>query len=277
MSFAYNNATNHQQYENNIKAVLHCPTLTLNTPYQVDEAWFAHFRENALIPEVTPYQGNRRLGFYYQWLWQQIIEAHPHYQLVAEEIQLHWQNRTLGAIDFFVLNRQTNQLEHWEVAIKFYLAYQRQWLGPNAADRLDKKIGRMVEHQLMLCEHPAYKEQLQGIYGQPKVKRLIMQGRLFSSHCGHEQGSDIAINPNVLTGRWCFRSQLKEIQAEEMPLKLLNKPQWLAPPRYDQLSKPLDINGLSTPTQALSADNQVWFVVPDHWPAELKHSKNLHA
>ena len=261
MSNTYSKLTSKEQFRNDINAVLTCPSLTCGQPFVADETWLFDFRAKATIPDHTDYQGNRRLGFYYQWLWQQLIAAHPDYLLVAEEIQLKWNKQTLGAIDFLVKNTITGQLEHWEVAIKFYLAFQNSWPGPNANDNLDKKTARMLEHQLALCDHPAFKQQLAPQFGQPAIKRLIMQGRLFYPHDKHSSGSGIAINPDALNGKWCYQSQAPGLQ-----LKQLSKTHWISPPRYQDLNTYLDTDELSIPTQAVSPDNQVWFVVPDHWP-----------
>lgn len=265
MSKTYTDATKQEQFQNDINTVLNCPLLTCNSPSIADDNWLSEFRAQAAIPPHTHYQGNRRLGFYYQWLWQQLIDAHPHYLLVAEEVQLKWNKQTLGAIDFLVKNTLTNQLEHWEVAIKFYLAYQNSWPGPNANDNLDKKTARMLEHQLTLSDHQAFKQQLLPRYGQPVVKRLIMQGRLFFPHDTIAAGSDIAINPNARSGIWCYQSQ-----ALDLKLKQLSKVQWICPPRYQDLSKYLDISRISIPTQAISPDDKVWFVMPNHWPTHNK-------
>ncbi|MGF1729587.1 DUF1853 family protein [Photobacterium kasasachensis] len=261
MSNTYRRLTSKEQFRNDINAVLTSPSLTDGPPSVASESWLSAFRAEAEIPEHAEYQGNRRLGFYYQWLWQQLIEAHPHYRLVAEEVQLTWNKQTLGAVDFLVMNTVTNQLEHWEVAIKFYLAYQHSWPGPNASDNLDKKTARMLEHQLTLCDHPAFRQQLAPYFGQPAVKRLIMQGRLFYPHDKNTAGSSIAINPHALVGTWCYQSQ-----ASDRQLKQLRKTHWISPPRYQDLNTYLDTSELSIPTQAVSPDNQVWFVMPDHWP-----------
>jgi len=261
MSTDYKKATKTVQFENDITAVLNSPSLISGSPFVTDENWFAEFRAQAIMPNFSVYQGNNRLGFYYQWLWQQLIIAHPHYELVAEEIPLKWNKRTLGAIDFLVKNNKTDQLEHWEVAIKFYLAHRHSWLGPNANDNLDKKTTRMLGHQLTLCDHPAFKQQLAPQYGQPKVKRLIMQGRLFYPINKKETGSDIATNPNALTGTWCYRSQATDLQ-----LKPITKAQWICPPHYQGQFEYINLGKLSIPTQAISPDDKIWFVVPDHWP-----------
>ncbi len=106
----------------------------------------------------------------------------------------------------------------------------------------------MLEHQLTLSDHQAFKQQLlPPRYGQPVVKRLIMQGRLFFPHDTIAAGSDIAINPNARSGIWCYQSQ-----ALDLKLKQLSKVQWICPPRYQDLSKYLDISRISIPTQAIS-------------------------
>ncbi|OAN18505.1 hypothetical protein A3K86_06350 [Photobacterium jeanii] len=265
----YNNL---EQITADFKTLLSLPALTQQQPFQTDNTWLDRFKANAILPQTLSYQGNKRLGFYYQWLWQQLITAHPDYELVAEEIQLSWNKQTLGAIDFLVQNKQTNELEHWEVAIKFYLAYQQQWLGPNANDNLDKKTQRMVEHQLMLCDHPAYQQKWQQEFGAVTTKRLIMQGRLFDSFDGAEMGSPLAINPQVSKGRWCFKHQAMTLITQGKIFKHLNKTQWITPPRFNELVESIDLTTLTTPTQAVDEFNQAWFIVPDHWPL---HNKDL--
>ncbi|MGR5077725.1 DUF1853 domain-containing protein [Photobacterium swingsii] len=255
-----------QQIASDFNALLTLPPLTDQQPFQIDDAWLTQFKHKARLPCINTYEGNRRLGFYYQWLWLQLIEAHPNYVLVADEIQLNWHQRTLGAIDFLVNNTQTNELEHWEVAIKFYLAYQGQWLGPNANDNLDKKTARMVEHQLNLTDHPAYLGALTDQYGAVTQKRLIMQGRLFHHYQGKETGSTIAIHPDATTGLWCFKHQANTLLDQGKQFRPLKKPQWISPPAFNDLSVPLDLTALTTPTQVVDQMNTIWFIVPDHWP-----------
>nr|WP_064602609.1 DUF1853 family protein [Photobacterium sp. J15] len=264
--------TKPQQYTTDFISILHCPLLFDSAPFAADDDWLSQFRRRATIPAPSGYQGNRRLGFYYQWLWKQLIKAHPDYELVAEEIQLQWQKQTVGAIDFLVRNLMSGELEHWEVAIKFYLAYQRSWPGPNAKDNLDKKIQRMLDHQLRLCEHPAYQSQLAERYGQPTKKRLIMQGRLFypvhNNAYGSSPGSDIQLNPKAFTGLWGYRSETKEL-----PLKCIGKENWISPPAYHALEMTQLPAPISTPVQAVDPDNRIWFIMPDDWPHNQSNYK----
>ncbi|MEJ2762672.1 DUF1853 family protein [Photobacterium sp. MCCC 1A19761] len=260
MQSFHNKETVKQRMINDMQALLHCPSL-ICAPYVMDEQWLTEFRTHAVLPEVASYTGNRRLGFYYQWLWQQLIDAHPRYRLLAEEVQLTWQKQTLGAIDFLVEDCQTGTIEHWEVAIKFYLAFQHQWPGPNAKDNLDKKTNRMLDHQLQLSDHPAFLEQLAPQYGAPRIKRLLMQGRLFYPHHGQDTGSSLTVNPHALTGTWCYPEH-----AAALGLKPIDKTQWINPPNYNALEIRLDADTITTPTQAIAPDQQVWFVMPQDWP-----------
>ncbi|UIP28933.1 DUF1853 family protein [Photobacterium sp. TLY01] len=258
----------HNDNIRHFRHVLDMPVLTQGVDHQVSDKWLGKFRDRAIIPADAHYDGNQRLGFYYQWLWQQLINHHPDFELVGEEIQLHEAKRTLGAIDFLVFNKQSNQLEHWEVAIKFYLAYQQRWLGPNSADNLDNKINKMIQHQLAMTQHQAYKDQYAKSLGQPSCQRLIVQGRLFDHFRNEESGSALPINPDVHKGLWCFQSQ-----AEDLSLKILTKRDWLTPPSYSSMPTLMVPSAITVPTQGVAEDNQVWFIVPDHWPL---HNRDRH-
>lgn len=243
---------------NDYLAVLAMPNLLATQDYVCDDAWLAQFRQYAILPPEQPYTGNHRLGFYYQWLWQQLLTYHPHYVLLEEEVQLQWNKQTIGSIDFLVKNLLTQELEHWEVAIKFYLAFQNQWPGPNAKDNLDKKAARMITHQLALSDHPAYSTAFKH---KPTQRRLIMQGRLFTAWPQQQMASTIATNPHAFNGYWCYQSD-----ALSLTLKSLSKRQWIAPPLFEELTEYLSPQSITVPTQALDQHNTVWFIVPDHWP-----------
>ena len=244
--------------------LLTMPNLVTTCDYAMSNQWLQQFSKRAVIPTAVSYHGNTRLGFYYQWLWQQLIIHHPDYSLIGEEIQLQWQHQTVGAIDFLVHNHCSDEIEHWEVAIKFYLCFQHQWPGPNASDNLDKKTNRMRDHQLQLTAHPAF-EHLK--YSIPTQRQLIMQGRLFDAWPETQSGSPMVINPTCLKGHWCYCSQ-----ASALTLRALEKRQWITPPLFSQLTTTLDIANVTVPTQAVDSNDNVWFIVPNHWP---RHNREL--
>ncbi|RTZ15375.1 DUF1853 family protein [Vibrio aquaticus] len=219
--------------------------------------------------DLTPlrqqeYQGNPRLGFLYQYLCTELISNSRQYSLLEEEIQINKPSgQTLGAIDLILRNNDTTQNEHWEVAIKFYLLHQGIWYGPNAHDQLDKKLDRMLSHQLRMSSTSEFLEQ----YPQYKdlQEQLLIQGRLyinpFSPETVPRECLGLDLNPSQISGYWCYQSQWEQIGE---PLYELDKPRWAI--GLEEFIEPINKpNGRFVHAQTKSG--QFWFVVPDSWPS----------
>ncbi len=215
------------------------------------------------IPSVSNYQGNPRLGFLYQHLCSEILACHPNYEIKLEEVQVNRENgQTLGAIDLILQNFASNGYEHWEVAIKFYLLHEGTWFGPNAHDQLDKKLDRMLNHQLKMsstpeftASHPDYDDISQ---------HLLLQGRLyinpFSPETLPNECMGYAINPSQINGYWCYESQWEMISE---PLYELDKPYWAT--GLESFDSPIkSVSGKFTHAQAESG--KFWFIVAESWP-----------
>ncbi len=212
----------------------------------------------------SEYQGNPRLGFLYQELCRRLFEQSKLHSVFAEEIQLQQDGRTLGAIDFLIEKRGEPRLEHWEVAIKFYLLKDGLWYGPNAKDRLDKKLSRMLDHQLKMSDTPAFKSQYPDLVS--PSQHLLMHGRLYINPFEKEdvptECVGLRINPQRVTGYWCYQSQFHRINE---PVYRLEKPLWAIGERQ---------RGDCDPVSALpkhfihcqAESGQFWFIVPDDWP-----------
>lgn len=89
------------------------------------------------------------LGFWLAW------PDNPFYRLAHRGLAICSQHRTLGELDFLVEDRRSGRLQHWEVAVKFYLGTAPggdycHWLGPALHDRLDLKVDHLLHHQLDL-------------------------------------------------------------------------------------------------------------------------------
>ncbi|CAM3582866.1 DUF1853 family protein [Vibrio aquimaris] len=219
------------------------------------------------LPLDTDYRGNPRLGFIYQYLSTQLLISSGRYSLELEELQINDTNgQTLGAIDLILKNHQTNMQEHWEVAIKFYLLHQGVWYGPNAHDQLDKKLDRMLSHQLKMSSSTAF------LADHPEMSRLsehlLLQGRLyvnpFSSEVTPTHCLGYEINPSQISGFWCFEKQWEKI-AE--PLYELDKQHWAT--GIEKFERPLEKpNGRFVHAQ--TQQKVFWFIVPDDWPKRQK-------
>jgi hypothetical protein len=236
------------------------PLFKLNAPFVTME----NIPTRALV-ENEEYDGNPRLGFLYQYLCSKLLENSPRYELIAEEIQLNNQSgQTIGAVDLILKNRETNALEHWEVAIKFYLLHEGLWYGPNAHDKLHKKLDRMLNHQLKMSQRKEFHQQLS--LTQIPSEHLLIQGRLYVNPFSQEpipsECLGFELNPNQISGYWCYQRQWEQIGE---PLYALPKPLWAI--GSNECLKPID-----KPTgrfiHAQTKSGQFWFIVEDTWPVQ---------
>lgn len=213
--------------------------------------------------DSQPYTGNARLGFVYQYLVTQALNNSKRYDVVLDELQIQSpEGRTLGAIDLIVYDHQASQHQHWELAIKFYLLHNGRWYGPNAHDQLDKKLDRMLNHQLLMSQTAGFVEQYPQY--QPLESKLLLQGRLYinpfqpetiPSHC-----LGYALNPSQISGYWCYASQWEQINK---PLFALDKHQWAVGNGEEGEPVTLDSERF---VHAQTRDGEFWFIVPDTWP-----------
>jgi hypothetical protein len=213
--------------------------------------------------EITP---QKRLGFYYQDCVKSILNHSHSYQVEADEVQFNYQGQTVGAIDFIVrrVDLPTQPLEHWEIAIKFYLLLDGLWYGPNARDRLDLKLEKMLSKQLTLTQHEGFAEQYPE-YADLDA-RLLVQGRLYTnpfidneipSHCAGQK-----LDPTAINGHWCYFDQVDQIKH---PLYRVGKPDWATGKHHGQ---PFEATNCELHRAAHCVDESgiLWFIVPNEWP-----------
>lgn len=211
----------------------------------------------------SEYTGNPRLGFLYQHLCTELLQQSGRYSIVLDEAQIHHDNgQTLGAIDLILKNQQSNQLEHWEVAIKFYLLHQGIWFGPNTHDQLDKKLARMLNHQLKMSASEPFKHQYPHLDN--LSEHLLLQGRLYINPFAQEtvpsECLGFTLNASQITGYWCYQSQWEQIEEE---LFELDKACWAT--GITEFNQPLE-KPQGRFVHAQTRQGQFWFVVPDTWP-----------
>lgn len=227
---------------------------------------FESLQELAFSPtDTSDYSGNPRLGFLYQHLCTELLTNTSSYSVELEEVQINKDNgQTLGAIDLILNNHQTRRQEHWEVAIKFYLLHQGTWFGPNAHDQLDKKLKRMLTHQLKMSTTPEFLAQYPQLTG--LSEHLLLQGRLYTNPFSPEPVPDkclgLKLNQSQISGHWCYQHQWEQIGE---PLYELDKPLWAI--GQAEIGNPVEKpNGRFIHAQ--TASGQFWFVVPDSWPGK---------
>lgn len=238
----------------------------------------------------------RRLGLYYERLWQYALHHAPDVQLLVANLPIRRQGRTLGELD--LLLRDADGVHHVELAVKFYLGLDSgncsqydHWLGPGSHDRLDIKLARLCQHQLPLAGGAQARAVLAELTCCQVVSSLWLGGYLFHPWpvgCQSPAGA----NPRHLQGRWLRRSDWPlfcdgEPAGHWQPLP---RATWLAPARlasdelwpHSAFASWLDELPARHPAQLLARlerggdgewrERERLFMVADTWPYASEQS-----
>ena len=231
---------------------------------------------------------SRKVGIHFEALLTWWLRWHPQYDLLARNLQVRDDHRTLGAFDF-VLRDQAGLPQHWEVAVKFYLQREHSdawsaWVGPNQRDRLDIKLERMGEHQLPLSARPEAVSALASLHiTEPPEQVAFVKGMFFEPW--DEPGlRPRGSAPETRLGQWVTTSDFAAFSDTQPACRwcVREKPDWLGPARRrgdtsfstaDALQR-LQAGGVDRPqlwSRLRELEGGVWFedarlfVVPDTW------------
>ena len=178
-----------------------------------------------------------RLGRYAECLLAYFLEHGPALRLVAANVALRRNGRTLGECDFLVETATGTRL-HWELAVKCYLHTPgastplAAFVGPNLQDRFDLKVAHLLDHQLPLSARDEFSSL--GHPG-PWLAQMLVKGWLFYRGFAGEPQSEIAdgadvIDPRHARGFWVTLGEWAA-HAESAGLRwaVLPRLAWLAP------------------------------------------------
>ncbi|MFT5602019.1 MAG: hypothetical protein ACI9N1_002269 [Flavobacteriales bacterium] len=116
----------------------------------------------------------------------QMIKNSSRYELILENHQVIEGKRTVGELDFIILDTFSNTHIHLELATKFYLKKEDEWVGPNLKDRLDLKIGKYHSHQQSIIENAIVKSTLKELNIEHVKSHLLIIGQLYERKEGEE-------------------------------------------------------------------------------------------
>lgn len=203
-------------------------------------------------------------------------------------------DRTLGEFDYLL--RLPQGLVHWEFATKLYLLesggrgqHVDYFVGPNLVDTLGAKIGKILDQQLKLAEHPSAQAHLP----EPVVAaQALVKGWLFYREADARRASALGVSPDHCFGFWRPCAEIESLPYQDYAI--LPRLQWLAPARlpssqtmklaeikarlqeqFTQDSMPVLLACLST-ENGMGIEVERGFIVPDDWQARagLRAHKN---
>ncbi|WP_051333654.1 DUF1853 family protein [Aliagarivorans marinus] len=236
-------------------------------PYLADSGFYQRWREELDVSTLhnTPRPQIKRLGLYFEACWRQLIALHPEWELLIDNRAIVEGGRTIGAIDFVVINHQQQCLEHWELAVKFYLATCANariydYLGPNQQDRLSNKLSKLLLKQLPLIRHPQLQAEIAPYRHYQFKQRMLLCGYLFSPW--QAQSSE---------HQWCEYADWRA-RFDTTQWQAIGKQDWLsAKGSVEKNTEELVGGALSRPIQLVHKQTQArLFVCPDGWLAAAK-------
>lgn len=234
-------------------------------------------RLNALIGQSN----DRRLGRYYEQLWHALLQLAPDVRLIASNVPLREDRRSIGELDM-VIETAEGAVAHVELAIKFYLGRpelvpagispspKSAWWGPDPRDNLQRKVDRLIHHQLTLPQR--YPKLLSGL---PAIDRsqAWLQGYLFHPGDRVIAAAEDA-GPRSAAHHWYHWGHSQHLADGQW--RILEHKRWLAP-ESSNTAQVFDASiGLASPparplmlVNAAATDHvesSRILLMPDRWP-----------
>jgi len=232
--------------------------------------------------------GHLPMGRYFEQLLFFILQRDPHYEVLAENRQLFEGKITIGELDLILRNNHSGKLEHWEIALKFYLQVKnnpapQHMLGPSTQDNLEKKLLKLIGAQLPLSQ----KDEIRQEFPQLEAK-LFVKGIFFypwqKPFC-----ISAGVSPTHLSGEWLKLSALSKLQTTGDYWRIKNKPAWIGGEIYTkpeaflsfkelmrdctklmQETERPQLIALYTKSEALYTEEKYFVIVGDGWPKSNK-------
>ena len=169
------------------------------------------------------------------------INTSKDYQIIANNIQISDNYRTLGELDFILKDIETSKLLHIELMYKFYVydpeitIEMERWIGPNRKDSLLQKVEKVKENQFPLLYNPETKEYLQSINidSEDIQQEICFKASLFIPK---ELKSYYFpyINIECIIGFWIHLNDLRDYNQEGFQFFSPEKQDWPIDPKYGE-------------------------------------------
>ena len=191
-------------------------------------------KDPKLLLEFMETKNIKRLGHYFEQLIFFWLQHSERFTIIAKNTPLRSNKRnTLGEVDLIVHDQETLNYEHWELAVKFYLASHSEgktnYIGPNANDYFHLKLKKLKEHQCKILESKEGKGLLAELNISNVKTKLFVKGFLFY-HPKQESTPWENIHPDHAQSWWIFLNQAEQFLDEDHLFALVYKNEWLSTP-----------------------------------------------
>ena len=266
--------------------------MPLVTPYFIDAK---HRRQMLEVLQDLDADGERinsyfqklgpmPMGRYFEQLFSFAIQHDSEYELLEENRQIFEGKITRGELDLILRNQRSGAIEHWEIALKFYLQIQddaqpKYMLGPSTRDNLGKKLEKLLEAQIPLSQI----DEIQNDY--PGIEPKLMVKGIFFYPWQQSWSLSEGVSTNHLKGAWLSLDALASFNDSSGKWLLRKKPNWIGGLQLKDAKTLLSISEIKTLCQEAFSEEKgpqfisrfrlmdgIWeeesyfFVCPNEWP-----------
>ena len=237
-----------------------------------------------------------RLGIYFEQLWHFFLQQDPEIELLAHNLAIQHQGRTLGEFDCLYYCHRRERHVHLELAVKYFLRLPpprgsdfasalSDWVGPDNRDRLDLKLEQLLRRQILLGDHPAAQPALQSLKIPKLIKEIALKGYLFQAPANAPcNAGPPGYNHDCRLHSWVPFNQLESYcdTLKAVDYMLLPKMQWLSPVQREHTAETLTKHALKNQSAKhfsqdsyplmIAALNESgressrFFITPNTWP-----------
>lgn len=201
-------------------------------------------------PQAIP--TNLRLGHQIEYIFRQLLDHSPNYNVLAHNIQIKKEKETIGEIDFIVEQKSADirfresikKLLHIELTYKFYIIDPNisepihRLMGPNRKDMFFTKMTKTRDKQLPLLHTKEGKKALKSlsISTENILQKIAFLGQLFTPY-----NKDIPnirpLNKKCIVGFWVSFDTFNQGIFKEYTYYIPQKYEWLHKPHQEVIYK----------------------------------------
>ncbi|MEO1856472.1 MAG: DUF1853 family protein [Rubritalea sp.] len=232
-------------------------------------------------PNTRLLRFNQKLGHLYEDALFSLLEAGTRFKCVAKNYQIITpEKRTIGELDFILLDTLKQQYIHLELAVKFYLIQHSEgsfyYPGPDARDNYQRKVTRLNDHQLTLSNRPEAAEFLAKLTGGgPLEVKHLVHGIFFDHITAKQKPIPECASPQSRRRSWLYCSELLQHHPEIETARVLPKQLWLCEIDaiiFDTLvvipaSELIELGQKRCTMFVIHVGDEPKFLVPNNWPS----------
>ncbi|WP_051227916.1 DUF1853 family protein [Gillisia sp. JM1] len=231
----------YNRIENQFEGFIKTPSIFENSNYNGFKVFkfpdkISYTSSNKILEK--DFSENLVLGKRVEYFFLAAIKDSSEHQIIANNIQISDKHRTLGELDFIVMELETSKILHIELMYKFYVydpevpIEMERWIGPNRRDSLLQKIEKVKTNQFPLLHTPETEKYLKSIdIGSKDIQQeicfkssLFIPKKLKSYNFSH-------INKECIVGFWVHLKDFSEYNQDGLEFFAPEKQDWPIDPK----------------------------------------------